>query len=143
MQPATGRPREQLERQIASLHLDDRVSMLGVVPHDRLGALYAAADIFVLPSRYEGYGMAFTEAIAHGLPVIGTTAGAIPEAVPPNAGMLVQPDNVDELTLTLMRLIGNPAERARLAAGARAAAAALPSWAEAGRQFAQALDGIA
>ncbi len=133
----------ELARQIASLHLDDRVSMLGVVPHDRLGALYAAADIFVLPSRYEGYGMAFTEAIAHGLPVIGTTAGAIPEAVPPNAGMLVQPDNVDELTLTLMRLIGNPAERARLAAGAHIAAAALPSWAEAGRRFAQALDGIA
>ena len=82
--------------------------MLGVVQPDRLSALYRAADIFVLPSRYEGYGMAFTEAIAHGLPVIGTTAGAIPEAVPPSAGVLVRPDNVDELTLTLMRVIGEP-----------------------------------
>ena len=138
--PATAR---QLERQIASLHLGDRVTMLGVVQPDRLSALYRAADIFVLPSRYEGYGMAFTEAIAHGLPVVGTTAGAIPEAVPPSAGVLVRPDNVDELTLTLMRVIGDPSERARLTAGASAAAAALPSWADAGRKFAQTLDGVA
>ena len=96
-----------------------------MVSDERLAELYASADLFVLPSRYEGYGMAYTEAIAHGLPVVGTTAGAIPEAVPRGAGMLVAPDNVGELTLALMRLIGNPAERARLTAGARAAAATL------------------
>jgi glycosyltransferase involved in cell wall biosynthesis len=105
-----------------------------------LEALYANADLFVLPSRYEGYGMAYTEAIAHGVPVIGTTAGAIPEAVPNGAGMLVPPDDVSELTLALTRLIGDPAERARLAAGTRAAAVALPTWEDAGRLFAQALD---
>jgi glycosyltransferase involved in cell wall biosynthesis len=132
-----------LEHQVDSLHLKDRVSMLGVVPPERLGALYAAADLFVLPSRYEGYGMAFSEAIAHGVPVIGTTAGAIPEAVPPDAGILVQPNSVDDLMLTLMRVIGDPCERARLAAGARIAAKALPNWTEAGRRFAQALDRIA
>ncbi len=95
-----------LEEQIASLHLADRVELAGVVSAERLASLYASADLFVLPSRYEGYGMAYTEAIAHGVPVVGTTAGAIPEAVPSGAGVLVPPDNVSELTLTLMRLIG-------------------------------------
>jgi glycosyltransferase involved in cell wall biosynthesis len=138
--PATARA---LEAQIASLHLTDRVELAGVVSNERLAELYAAADLFVLPSRYEGYGMAYTEAIAHGLPVVGTTAGAIPEAVPPGAGILVPPDNLSELTSTLMRLIGSPTDRARLAAGARAAAAALPTWDDAGRLFSQALDAVA
>ena len=102
--------------------------------------MHYAADLFVLPSRYEGFGMAFTEAIAHGIPVVGTTAGAIPEAVPTGAGMLVPPDDVDALAGTLRRLIERPDERARLAAGARAAAAGLMTWAEAGRRFAHVLD---
>jgi len=132
-----------LVEQIASLQLTDRVEIAGVVSAERLASLYAEANLFVLPSRYEGYGMAYTEAIAHGVPVVGTTSGAIPEAVPQGAGVLVPPDNVSELTLILRRLIGRPAERARLTAGARAAAAALPTWDHAGRQFAQVLDAVA
>jgi glycosyltransferase involved in cell wall biosynthesis len=132
-----------LDEQIATLHLEDRVELVGVVSAARLESLYADSDLFVLPSRYEGYGMAYTEAIAHGLPVVGTTAGAIPEAVPHCAGTLVPPDNISELTLTLMRLIGHPDERARLTQGARAAAAALPTWGDAGRLFSQALDRVA
>jgi glycosyltransferase involved in cell wall biosynthesis len=138
--PATARA---LEAQIAELRLTDRVELVGAVPPGRLSELYASADLFVLPSRYEGYGMAYTEAIAHGVPVIGTTAGAIPEAVPREAGVLIAPDDVEELTLALMRLIGSPAERARLAAGARSAAATLPTWEDAGWLFAQALDAVA
>ena len=74
--------------------------------------LYAAADLFVLPSRFEGYGMAYAEAIAHGVPVVGTTAGAIPDTVPAGAGVLVPPDDVDALAAALRRLIEDPA-RAR------------------------------
>jgi len=59
----------------------------------------------VLPSRFEGYGMAYAEAIAHGVPVIGTTAGAIPQTVPASAGVLVPPDDVPALTTALQRLI--------------------------------------
>jgi glycosyltransferase involved in cell wall biosynthesis len=132
-----------LEQQIARLELADRVERVGVVSPERLASLYAAADLFVLPSRYEGYGMAYTEAITHGVPVVGTTAGAIPEAVPAGAGVLVPPDDVDALTAALTRLISEPAERARLTAGARRAAAALPSWQDGGRRFAEALELVA
>ena len=138
--PATARA---LEEQIASLHLADRIALGGVVSAEQLALLYDGADLFVLPSRYEGFGMVYAEAVAHGLPVIGTTAGAIPEAVPPGAGVLVAPDNVSELTLALTRVIGNPAERERLTAGARAAAVRLPTWEDSGRLFAQALEQVA
>ena len=63
--------------------------------------------------------MAFAEAIAHGLPVIGTTAGAIPETVPAAAGVLVPPDDVDALAAVLRRLIERPG-RTRAAARRRA-----------------------
>jgi glycosyltransferase involved in cell wall biosynthesis len=103
----------------------------------QLASLYASADVFVLPSRFEGYGMAYAEAIAHGVPVIGTRAGAIPETVPSDAGVLVPPDDVEVLAATLQRLIENPGERERLAAGARATA--FPSWSGQAALFARAL----
>ena len=77
----------QLDADIARLKLGDRVAVLGAVSPERLAELYAGADLFVLASRFEGYGMAYAEAIAHGLPVIGTTAGAIPDTVPAGAGV--------------------------------------------------------
>jgi glycosyltransferase involved in cell wall biosynthesis len=96
------------------------------------------ANLFVLPSRFEGYGMAYTEAIAHGLPVVGTTAGAIPATVPAGAGVLLPPDDVAALAATLRRLITDPTEREQLAAGARAAT--FPSWREQAQRFASVLE---
>jgi len=133
----------QLEADIARLDLGQRVSLAGAVSPEKLSALYAAADLFVLPSRFEGYGMAFAEAIAHGVPVVGTTAGAIPETVPLAAGILVPPESANMLSRTLRRLIENPEEREKMAAGARAAAASFPTWAESARILAQVLDEVA
>jgi glycosyltransferase involved in cell wall biosynthesis len=130
---------QRVEQDIARLNLADRITLAGAVPDERLHALYDGADLFVLPSRYEGYGMGFAAAIARGLPVIGTDAGAIPEAVPADAGILVPPDNVPALAAALHRLITDPGERQRLAAAARAAAAQLPTWAESAVLFSRAL----
>jgi glycosyltransferase involved in cell wall biosynthesis len=134
--------RTKLDREIARHQLGHRIRFIGAVEPDRLTEFYAAADVFVLPSRYEGYGMAFAEAIAHGLPVIGSTAGAIPDTVPAGTGLLVPPDDVGALADALQRLIAGKDERARLAAGARAAAAHLPTWQDAAQRFAQVLEGV-
>lgn len=134
---------ERLDADIARHGLGGRIDRFGALPPDRIAELYAGADLFVLASRHEGYGMAFAEALAHGLPVIGTTAGAIPDTVPPRAGILVAPDDVDALAGALRRLIDNSDERRSLAADAHAAAQKLPTWPESARLFAGALEALA
>ncbi len=130
--PETAR---KLSAQIEALQLDRRVTLAGAVPPEALRRFYRDADIFVLASRFEGYGMAFAEAMAHGLPVIGTTAGAIPETVPRDAGILVPPDDMQALADALGRLATDARERARLASGAREAATRLPTWRDTARIF--------
>jgi glycosyltransferase involved in cell wall biosynthesis len=133
----------QLDADIARFKLSDRVAKLGAVSHERVAELYATADLFTLASRFEGFGMAFAEALAHGLPVIGTTAGAIPETVPPGAGILVAPDDAAALAAALRHAIENPDARHRMAAVARTAAQALPSWQDSAKLFARALEAVA
>jgi glycosyltransferase involved in cell wall biosynthesis len=132
----------RLDADIAAHGLGDRVALLGAVPPERVVDLYLASDMFVLASRFESYGMALTEAIAHGLPVVSTRAGAIPDTIPAGSGLLVPPDDVTALAQALRRLITDRAERARLAVNARAAAAQLPTWQEAARLFAGAIETV-
>lgn len=133
----------QLDADIAHFDLGSQVAVLGAVSPERLEQLYAEADVFALASRFEGYGMAYTEAIAHGLPVIGTNAGAIPEAVPAGAGVLVTPDDVGEFAQALRRVIDHAEERRRLAAAARGAARQLPTWQASAAIFARVLESLA
>jgi glycosyltransferase involved in cell wall biosynthesis len=129
-----------LDADIRRIGLAGRITLAGAVSDSELEALHTQTDLFVLASRFEGYGMAFASALAHGLPVIGTTAGAIPETVPAGAGVLVPPDDVDALAAALRRLIADSAERERLAAAARAAAARLPTWRQSAELFARAVE---
>jgi glycosyltransferase involved in cell wall biosynthesis len=132
----------RLKADIERHRLTPRVTIEGAAASERLADLYGASDLFVLPSRYEGFGMAYAEAIAHGLPVIGTTAGAIPDTVPAEAGVLIPPDDVPALAAALRRLIENGGERAQFAAGARAAAAHLPTWRESAKLFSSAIERV-
>jgi glycosyltransferase involved in cell wall biosynthesis len=87
--------------------------------------------------------MVFSEAIAHGLPVIGTNAGAIAETVPAGTGVLVSPGDVPALAGALRRVIENKDERHRMAATAREAARRFPTWQDSAKVFARALEAVA
>lgn len=142
---ATDRSRETvklLERQIAAAELSSHISLTGAISSDALAELYANADVFVLASHFEGYGMAYAEAIAHGLPVVGTTAGAIPDTVPADAAILVPPGDVAALAAALRRLVTEPAERERLASGAARAASGLPTWQDAALVISNTLEAL-
>ena len=117
-----------LRAQIAAAGLSERITLAGEV--EDAGALLADADLFVLASRHEGFGMAYAEALMRGLPVIGTTAGAIPSVVPGAAGALVPPDDPAALAIAMARLLTDPAARDRASAAALQAAARLPRWAD-------------
>jgi glycosyltransferase involved in cell wall biosynthesis len=133
----------RLDGDIRRFALSDRVSVLGAISGERLAELYLEADLFALASRYEGYGMVFAEAVAHGLPIVATDAGAIADTVPRGAGLLAPPDDPEALATALRRAIENPAERRGMREASREAARQLPTWEDSARIFAAALEALA
>lgn len=109
---------------IRILGLGRRVKLAGECGQVGLARHYAAASLFALPSRHEGYGMAFAEALSHGLPVAGVRAGAVPSVVPARAGILVRAGDPPALARALRQLLGPQRKRhARNAAALR-----FPDW---------------
>ncbi len=129
-----------LRARIAALGLAQRVLLHGELDPVALQSMYQRADVFVLPSYYEGYGMALAEALACGLPVISTTGGAIAATVPAHAGVLLPPGDSAALRVALARMLDDPPWRAQLAAGARRARARQHGWPVAVGRFADALE---
>jgi len=131
---------ERLCAQIDAEGLEDHVRLVGEVDAATLAAHYDRADIFVLPTRYEGYGMAVAEALAHGLPVISTPTGAIADLIGRDAGMLVPPGDAEALTAALWRVLDDDGLRQRLREGARRVRQRLPSWDDQSAMMADALE---
>ena len=100
-----GEHRQALEQRAEALELGSAVHFLGAVPRQQMGHWYGAADIYCLPSIYEGFPVAILEAMAAGLPVVSTTVSGIPEAVEDGVtGLLVEPEDAAALTDALERL---------------------------------------
>jgi glycosyltransferase involved in cell wall biosynthesis len=104
------------------------ITVSGPVDGATLGAAYTAAELFVLPSRYEGYGVVYAEALAYGLPVVACNVGPVPELVGEEAALLVPPDDVEALSGALDLLLEDAALRDRMSAAARCRAKRLPRW---------------
>lgn len=119
--------------------LSNRLHWSGEKDASDLVAAYHQADLFVLPSRFEGYGMVVTEALARGLPVITTSGGALADTLPPAAGMTLPPGDARALRNALGRWLDDPDWRRQLRQGARHARTKLVDWRHAGERFAAAL----
>lgn len=131
-----------LRAQINAAGLHDRITLSGVVVPATLDRFYESADIFVMPSLYEGYGMVLGEAMARGLSIICTTGGAAAETVPEGAAVKVAPGSVDDLARALRNLLTDRKQRIRLADAAWEAGRKLPTWNETARRVAAVLMGL-
>lgn len=131
---------EALRKAIGRAGLSSRVALLGSLDATALDAEYDKASLFVLPSHFEGYGMAFAEALAHGLPVVGCAGGAVTSTVPPDAGALVPPGDAEALAGALRRLLADRGKLKRLSDAAWRHGQNLPTWRDTAQRFARALD---
>jgi glycosyltransferase involved in cell wall biosynthesis len=115
-----GPTRDRLEALAADLGVSDRIVFTGAVGQDRIRELYAAADVFCLPSFAEGVPVVLMEAMAMEVPVVTSRIMGIPELVEDGvSGLLVTPGDEGELVAALERLARDPAERRRLGVAGR------------------------
>ena len=132
----------ELEALRQSFGLAERVRIAGRVSREELEQLYAAASIFALATRYEGYGIVFDEALAHGLPIVSCRTGAVPDTVPADAGLLVPPDAPELFADALASLLRDPRHRNQHANASSRAGKALPGWLDTARIAGRVLDSL-
>jgi glycosyltransferase involved in cell wall biosynthesis len=138
---------DRLRRLTETYHLGGRVRFVGPLTGDDLAASYAAADLVILASHAETYGMVVTEALSRGIPVLATAVGGVPEALghaPDGSvpGMLVPAADPTALAGALRRWLGEPDTRRRLRSSARDRRATLPGWEVTTQAMAGVLEGL-
>lgn len=102
-----GPQRDRLKKQIEELRLQNVVSLKGFAPRKYLAELYKSSDFFVLASRWETFGVVYIEALASGLPVIATKCGGPEDFVNNQNGILIETDNVKQLTESIEQMLLN------------------------------------
>jgi glycosyltransferase involved in cell wall biosynthesis len=134
--------RERLRLKLQETGLSERVRFLGELDQACLAAIFRASDLFVLPSRFEGYGMAVAEALGYGLPVVASHTGAIPELLGAGAGLLVPPGDSRSLHAALARVLNEPSLLASLADRARLVRNSLGRWSDTSVRLSQVLHDV-
>lgn len=132
-----------LQTAIAQSGLQDRITLTGPADQPRLNAHYVSADMFVMPSLYEGYGMVLAEAMARGLPIVCTTGGAAADTAPDAAALKVSPGDVDALSAAIGHLLRDATLRANMGDASWAAGQNLPRWDQTARTIADVVRRVA
>jgi glycosyltransferase involved in cell wall biosynthesis len=118
---------------VRSLNLDGMVRFTGRLTREELAQHYSSAQIAVVPSIYEGFGIPAAEAMACGTPVIATTGGALPEVVD-NAGILVPPRDAEALATAIKQLLNDKEMQRRMSEAGRQRVKEKFNWEQAARQ---------
>jgi glycosyltransferase involved in cell wall biosynthesis len=104
---------KKIFEEIKSSNVEQSIILLGVVEDEDLPMLYNCADLFVFPTLYEGFGLPPLEAMACGIPVITSNTSSLPEVVG-NAGIMVDPNNVESLSNAMYRVLQDKELRHRM-----------------------------
>ena len=130
-----GKYTSRVHERVRAAGMEDYIAFTGFVPEEELPVLYHLADVFVMPSREEGFGMTITEAMAASTPVVATSVGGIPQQVDHgDQGLLVEPGAPDEFATAIERLLDGPDERERMSERARERAREF-TWTGVGERF--------
>jgi glycosyltransferase involved in cell wall biosynthesis len=133
---------DALNAQIDAANLTDRITLAGTKADTELALIYDTADIFVMPSLFEGYGMVIAEAMARGLPIVCTTGGAAAETAPDTAALKVVPGDANAFGKVLRRVLEDSNLRRGMAEASWGAGLMLPSWDDATKRIAAVLNTI-
>lgn len=128
-----------IEELIRAHDLQRRITLTGEVGRNALIDAYAEADLFVLASELEGYGMVLAEARAAGLPIVATRGGAVEETLAEAAAVVVEPDSPQALAAALRGILTSRSDWLRLAAAARQGSRAPRHWDTVAAELAAAL----
>jgi glycosyltransferase involved in cell wall biosynthesis len=104
---------DELHQTLSAMKARDRVRLTGFIPEAELGSWLSAADLFVFPSRYEGFGLPPLEAMACGTPVVSSTSSSLPEVLGDDA-LLADPDDIGAIAAAIERILTDPALSADL-----------------------------
>ena len=99
---------ERLQQLVGTFHLEGVVHFTGIIGDEALRTEYADCDIFALPSRKEGFGLVYLEAMSHGKPCLAARAGGAPEVVDREVGVLVEYGNTDRIAVAVDDLLRHP-----------------------------------
>jgi phosphatidylinositol alpha-1,6-mannosyltransferase len=123
---------------VAQSGVSERVKFVGTVPYDEVVSYYRAADLFVLPTLYEGLPKVVLEAMACGLPVVTTrVSGNTDAVVDGETGVLVDPRSVEQLRDAMLSVLSDPGMMRRMSAKGRGRAEEMFTWERAAREVSQ------